>query len=125
MAKKRKPTPATEAGGAPKVNKSAEIREYLKGHKQARPKEVVAALKEKGIDVAPSMVSIIRAQSKVKRAVREAAEAKASHSSNAGAKLTQADGLDAALTLYKAAQGQETPTAKLKAAFLKLVDVMG
>lgn len=125
MAKKRKPPPATEAGGAPKVNKSAEIREYLKGHKQARPKEVVAALKEKGIDVAPSMVSIIRAQSKVKRAVREAAEAKAAHSSNAGAKLTQADGLDAALTLYKAAQGQETPTAKLKAAFLKLVDVMG
>jgi len=60
----------------------------------------------------------------VKRAVREAAEAKASHSSNAGAKLTQADGLDAALTLYKAAQGQATPTSRLKAAFLKLVDVM-
>ncbi len=71
------------------------------------------------------MVSMIRAQSKVKRAVREAAEAKASHSSAAGAKLTQADGLDAALSLYKAAQGQATTTAKLKAAFLKLVDIMG
>ena len=30
-----------------------------------------------------------------------------------------------ALTLYKAAQGQETPSAKIKAAFLKLVDFMG
>lgn len=60
----------------------------------------------------------------MKRAVPEAAEAKVSHSSSAGAKLTSADGLGAALTLYKAAQGQATPTAKLKAAFLKLVDVM-
>ena len=124
MAKKRNAKTDSEAGGEPKVNKSAAVREYLKEHKGAMPKEVVAALKEQGLDVAPSMVSIIRAKSKVKRAVRQAAEAKASHATNAGAKLTQADGLDAALTLYKAAQGQETPTAKLKAAFLKLVDVM-
>lgn len=124
MAKKRNIKPRPEAGGEPKVNKSAAVREYLKGQKQAKPKEVVAALKEKGIDVSPTMVSMIRAQSKVKRAVRHAAEAKAAHSSNAGAKITQADGLDAALTLYKAAQGQATPTAKLKAAFLRLVDVM-
>jgi len=124
MAKKRTPKPAAEAG-ASKVSKSAAIRDYLKGHKGAMPKEIVAALKEQGIDVAPSMVSIIRAKSKVKRAVRVAAESKASHASNAGAKLSQADGLDAALTLYKAAQGQETPSAKIKAAFLKLVDVMG
>jgi hypothetical protein len=123
MAKKPKPKSA-DAAGAPKVNKSAAIRDYLKAHKGAMPKVVVAALKEEGIEVSPNMVSIIRAKSKVKRAVREAAEAKASHSSNAGAKLTQADGLDAAMTLYKAAQGQETPTAKIKAAFLKLVDVM-
>lgn len=125
MAKKRTTKPKPEANGEPKVNKSAAVREYLKSHKGARPKEVVAALKEQGLDIAPSMVSLIRAKSKVKRAVRVAAEAKASHASNAGAKLTQADGLDAALTLYKAAQGQPTPTAKLKAAFLKLVDVMG
>jgi len=125
MAKKRNTKPAAETSGGAKINKSAAVRDYLKGHKQARPREIVAALKEQGIDVSPNMVSMIRAQSKVKRAVREAAEAKASHSSNAGAKLTQADGLDAALTLYKAAQGQETPTAKLKAAFLRLVDIMG
>jgi hypothetical protein len=124
MAKKPKPKSAADAAGAPKVNKSEAIRDYLKGHKGAMPKVVVAALKEQGIDVSPNMVSIIKAKSKVKRAVREAAEAKASHSSNAGAKLTQADGLDAAMTLFKAAQGQETPSAKIKAAFLKLVDVM-
>lgn len=125
MSKKRIDKPAASNSDGAKINKSAAVREYLKGHKQARPKAIVAALKESGIDVSPNMVSMIRAQSKVKRAVREAAEAKASQSSNAGAKLTQADGLDAALTLYKAAQGQPTPTAKLKAAFLKLVDVMG
>ena len=125
MAKKRKTKPNSKAGGEPKVNKSAAVRDYLKGHKQAKPKEVVAALKEQGIDVSPNMVSMIRAQSKVKRAVREAAEAKASHSPNAGAKLSQADGLDAALTLYKAAQGQATPSMKIKVAFLKLVDIIG
>lgn len=125
MAKKRNADSADASSDAAKVNKSAAVREYLKGHKQARPKEIVAALKERGIDVSPNMVSMIRAQSKVKRAVREAAEAKAAHSPKAGAKLTQADGLEAALALYKAAQGQATPTAKLKAAFLKLVDIMG
>lgn len=125
MAKKRNLRTADGNSDEAKVNKSALVREYLKGHKRARPKEIVAALKEQGIDVSPNMVSMIRAQSKVKRAVREAAEAKASHSPKAGEKLTQADGLDAALTLYKAAQGQATPTAKLKAAFLKLVDIMG
>lgn len=125
MAKKRPTKPAGSTNDGPKLNKSAAVRDYLKEHKQARPKEIVAVLKERGIDVSPNMVSMIRAQSKVKRAVREAAEAKASHSANAGAKLTQADGLDAALTLYKAAQGQETATAKLKAAFLRLVDIMG
>jgi len=125
MAKKRTTKPNSKAGGEPKVNKSAAVREYLKGHKNAKPKEVVVALNEKGIDVSPNMVSMIKAQSKVKRAFREAAEAKSSNSASAGAKLTTADGLGAALTLYKAAQGQATPTAKLKAAFLKLVDVMG
>lgn len=125
MAKKRITRSPDANSDKAKVNKSALVREYLKRHKRARPKEIVAALKEQGIDVSANMVSMLRAQSKVKRAVREAAEAKASNSSNAGAKLTQADGLDAALTLYKAAQGQATASAKLKAAFLKLVDIMG
>lgn len=60
MAKKRitKPTEATADGM--KINKSAAVREYLKGNKQAKPKEIVAALKERGVDVSPNMVSMIR-----------------------------------------------------------------
>lgn len=124
MAKKRKPTPKTEAAGAPKFNKSAAILVYLKANKGAMPKVIVAALKDRCIDVSPKMVSIIRVKSMVRRAVREAGAAKSSNSSNAGANLTQANGLDAVLTLYTPAQGQETSSVKIKAAFLKLVDFM-
>ena len=120
MAKKSK-----SAGGATKVNKSALIREYLETHKDAKPKEIVAVLKEKGVVVSPNMVSIVKAKAKVKRARRQAKEAKASHDSSAGAKAAGAAGLDAALTLYKAAQGHETQPAKVRAAFLTLVEQLG
>lgn len=69
MAKKRNTRAADATSDAPKANKSAIVREYLKERKQARPKEIVAALEEQGIDVSPNIVSMIRAQSKVKRAV--------------------------------------------------------
>lgn len=73
MAKKpNKKLPAgTGKNGDAKVNKSAAIRDYLKANKKAMPKQIVAALKEKGIDVSPNMVSIIKAKSKVKRARRQ------------------------------------------------------
>jgi len=122
VAKKSKPA---GGAGATKVNKSAMIREYLDGHKDAKPKEIVAALKEKGVDVSPNMVSIVKAKAKVKRAKRQAKEAKASHDSSAGAKVAGAASLDAALTLYKAAQGHETPAAKVRQAFLTLVEQLG
>jgi len=125
VAKKRNPKRAVDAKDETKVNKSAAVRDYLKAHKRAMPKEIVAALQEQGIVVSPNMASMIRAQSKVRPPRRQADEAEASSSPVAGAKLSRADGLDAALTLYKAAQGQQTPSAKLKAAFLKLVDFMG
>jgi transposase len=112
-------------GAAAKVNKSAMIREYLDSHKDAKPKEIVAALKEKGVDVSPNMVSIVKAKAKVKRAKRQAKEAKASHDSSAVAKAAGAAGLDAALTLYKAAQGHDTNAAKIRAAFLTLVEQLG
>jgi hypothetical protein len=48
MAKKRNTRAADATSDAPKVNKSAIVREYLKEHKQARPKEIVAALEEQG-----------------------------------------------------------------------------
>lgn len=51
MAKKR-------AGG---TNKSAAIREYLKSKPDAGPTEVRNELKKKGIDVAPALVSNVKA----------------------------------------------------------------
>ncbi len=121
---KKLPAGAGKNGDA-KVNKSAAIRDYLKANKKAMPKQIVAALKEKGIDVSPNMVSIIKAKSKVKRARRQATAATAAHESGARSKSSKADGLDAALILYKAAQGQEAPATKIRAAFLRLVELLG
>lgn len=121
---KKMPAGAGKNGDA-KVNKSAAIRDYLKANKKAMPKQIVAALKEKGIDVSPNMVSIIKAKSKVKRARRQATAATAAHESGARSKSSKADGLDAALILYKAAQGQEAPVVKIRAAFLRLVELLG
>ena len=108
----------------PKVNKSAAVREYLKAHKGAMPKEIVPAMKAKGIDVSPQMVSMIKAKQKIKQAQRRAKEAPADDAT-AGAKTNRAAGLDAALTLYKASQGIETPRNKIREAFLLLVEMLG
>jgi hypothetical protein len=110
--------------GQPKVNKSAAIRDYLSAHKGAMPKETAAALKSKGIDVSPQMVSLVKAKWKVKHARRRAKEASA-NDAMAGAKTNRAAGLDAALTLYKAAQGMETSRNKVREAFLLLVEMLG
>ncbi len=110
--------------GQPKVNKSAAVREYLMANKGAMPKETSAAMKAKGIDVSPQMVSMIKAKQKIKKAQRRAKAATADDAT-AGAKTNRAAGLDAALTLYKAAQGMETPRNKIREAFLLLVEMLG
>jgi len=126
MAKKSQHRKVTNSvTGEPRVNKSAAIREYLMAHKGAMPKETSAALKETGIDVSPQMVSMVKAKWKVKKARRRAKEAVAAHDSTAGAKTNRAAGLDAALTLYKAAQGMETSRNKVREAFLLLVEMLG
>jgi hypothetical protein len=122
MAKKSQSSKASE--GEPKVNKSAAIREYLTANKGAMPKETSAALKANGIDVSPQMVSMIKAKWKVKQAQRRAKEAPADDVT-AGAKTNRAAGLDAALTLYKAAQGMETSKNRIREAFLLLVEIIG
>ena len=121
MAKKSATSKATDK---PKVNKSAAIRDYLKAHKGAMPKEIVPAMKAKGIDVSPQMVSMIKAKQKIKQAQRRAKEAPADDAT-AGAKTNRAAGLDAALLLYKASQGIETPKNKIRGAFLLLVEMLG
>ena len=122
---KKSTTPKATDGAAPKVNKSAAIRDYLKAHKGAMPKETVAALKADGIDVSPQMVSMIKAKSKIKKAQRRADRAVASKDSTAGVQTNRVAGLDAALLLYKAAQGVETPVTKVREAFLLLVETLG
>lgn len=127
MAKKAKSTrtpkndTAAVAVTDSKVNKSAAIREYLAANANAKPKEIVAALAEKGITVSPNMASIVKAKTKVKSARRQAARA----SANGQASSSNATGLDAALVLYQAAQGRIVPPARIRQAFITLVDLHG
>jgi len=123
MAKKAKSAKASKsaAGGDAKVNKSAAIRDYLSASPEAKPKEIVAALSAKGINVSPNMVSIVKAKTKIKSARRKAKETPDGGSGAAD----RAGGLDAVLLLYKAAQGQNVPKPRVRQAFLTLVDLLG
>ena len=112
--------------GPERGTKTAAIKGYLSTHKKAMPKEVVAALKEQGVEVSPNMVSIVRAKSKIKKAKRRAKQATAAHAATAGAQSDNAAGLDSVLTLYKAARGQgNVPAVKVRQAFLSLVELLG
>lgn len=64
------------------VNKSAAIREYLKVHRRAKAKTVVAALAEKGIDVTETLVYAAKRKIKGKRKLRLAAAAVAKSNPN-------------------------------------------
>lgn len=61
----------------PKVNKSAEIRDFLAQNPKASNAEVIAALAEKGLKVAPTLIYFIKSKEKKKhrRAKRETAKA--------------------------------------------------
>lgn len=113
--------PTTEATATARGGKSNAIREYMAAHKDAMPKEIVAALKERGIVVSPNLVSILRAKQKVKsvRKNKKSADSDASSGDNAAA-------LAAALTLYKAARSNPNGgTAEVRRAFLILVETLG
>jgi hypothetical protein len=45
------------------VNKSLEIRTFMESNPKAKPREVVAALKERGIDVSAQFVSTVKSNS--------------------------------------------------------------
>lgn len=53
---------ASSANGMEKQTKGAAVRAYLKSHKKAKSKEVIAALKEQGVDVSPNYVSLIKSR---------------------------------------------------------------
>jgi hypothetical protein len=120
MAKKS----STDSNGQP-VNKSAAIRDYLAKSKDAMPKEIVAALAGQGITVSPQMVSVIKAKTKVKSARTRSKASLKAKTASASSDLQQSKGLDAALLLYKAALGTETPAHKIREAFLSLVEILG
>lgn len=120
-AKPAKGDATSNAVAEAKVNKSAAIREYLASNANAKPKEIVAALAEKGITVSPNMASIVKAKTKVKSARRQAARS----SANGQSRSSNATALDAALVLYQAAQGRIVPPAKIRRAFITLVDLHG
>lgn len=52
------------------VNKSQEIRDYYAANPKAKPLEVVAAMKDKGIEVNAQFVSTVKSTSKKKKSVR-------------------------------------------------------
>ena len=113
------------ANGQERGNKSQAIRDYLLAHKNAMPKEIVAALKEQGVEVSPNMASMVKAKMKIRKARRQAKRATADHDANAATKNSDSAALDSALTLYKAARGLEVPPAKVRQAFLMLVESFG
>ncbi len=45
------------------VNKSLEIRNFMESNPKAKPREVVAALKDRGIDVSAQFVSTVKSNS--------------------------------------------------------------
>lgn len=106
--------------------KTAAIKEYLESNRQARPKEVVGALKERGIVVSSNMVSMVKARMGIRRARRRARQAAASNHPAAATHASNAAGLEAALVLYKAArESADVPGTKIRQAFLKLVEILG
>lgn len=121
---KKATTTTTEATATARGSKSDAIREYMAAHKGAMPKEIVAALKERGIVVSPNLVSILRAKQKVKSARKnKKSEAGADNGASSG---NNAAALEAALTLYKAARtSPDRNSAKTRQAFLLLVETFG
>jgi hypothetical protein len=128
MAKKKSkpPSSASTNGGAKPQHgaKSAAVRDYLLANKDAKPKEIVEALKAQGIDISPNMVSIIKAKAGIKKAKRSAQAAVASNDKTAGAQTSKSNGLEAALMLYKAARGQDVQPKQVTTAFLSLVEML-
>ncbi len=59
-----------------KVTKTSLIQRYLKRHPDAKPREVVAALAKKGVEVTPATVSTIKNQMKNKGLLGDSPKAK-------------------------------------------------
>lgn len=91
---------------AASVNKSAEIRAYMKEHPKAKPAQVAAAFKERGIKVTPGYVSSIKTASKKRRgkgkAKAKAKRAAAAPKSKAAGTTAVQDMMSAGELMYQA-----------------------
>ena len=127
MAKRgRKPASEASDNGAAKLERGAKtkaIRTYLTENRGAMPKAVVTALGAQGITVSPNMVSITKAKMGIRRANRRVKRA-VSEGTTAPSQVNKAAGLEAALTLYKAAR-EHGSSPKTRQAFLALVEILG
>jgi hypothetical protein len=96
MAKKKRvgKKPAAAANGTGKPNKTAAVREYLKANPSAKAKDVIEALKAKGIEISANYVSMIKSKTLAKASRKKSGVAKADVSSRGQ--------LEAALTLARA-----------------------
>jgi hypothetical protein len=79
------------------VNKSEEIRKLLKANPEISPKEVVAKLAEKGIEVSPALFYFVKGQIKG----RKARKTKAQKAVTTVAESTHATRSDAVSTILK------------------------
>ena len=113
------------SGGNERGGKSEAIRVYMRANPEAKPKAVTAALAEQGIEVTPNLVSIVKAKMGIRRAKRRYRRAMANNETVSSGEANRATSLDNVLTLYKAARGQEIPSARVRAAFLSLVEAFG
>ncbi len=126
MAKSPANTDRTNGDGSHRPSrgqKSAAVRSYLSRRKNARPTEVVQALGKKGIEVSASMVSVISAKLKIKKATRQVKRGSKNGSVTA-LQRSSSSSLDAALLLYKAARGHKTDPSAVRDAFLNLVEAV-
>jgi len=110
------------------VNKSQAIRDHLASHPDAKPMEVVSALKEKGIDVKPGLVGLIKYQTsgmtkKTRRKPgrkpgrkprRKPARAKASRRAAAGKHGSKSDAVRAYLAAHRDASPNDVAAALRK-----------
>lgn len=80
--------------GRKDVNKSQEIRNYLKTHRNAKPKQIIADLGAKGVNVSAALVSSIKyAKNRGKKVKTIGRKARADRNSITAEDLIQAKGL--------------------------------
>jgi hypothetical protein len=94
-------TPAVAKKKKADVNKAAEIRKYLAANPTAKGVEVVAALKQKGITVAPAQVSNVKTAGLKKKSRKGRSPVAAAMAKNEGIGSKSLHVIEAAFTMLE------------------------